>query len=152
MSATNQFPFALLQVLFTRSVVIAVPEYTPDPNLTPMAPENEVNVRLEENNKRRAVASMRTRFNPDSLADAPYSIDMECIAIFEIIEEDMQEDEVLRGLTITGHNVLYGAIREAVAWITSRQANGSLMLGLSLLRFNPPKDEKLNPTKTGSVN
>ena len=46
----------------------------------------------------------------------------------------LTEEEALRGVTITAHSVLYGAIRETVAWLTGRQVYGSLLLGLSVLR------------------
>ncbi|MFZ3160606.1 MAG: hypothetical protein WBI05_11840 [Rhodoferax sp.] len=37
----------------------------------------------------------------------------------------------------TAHNVLYGAIREAVSWLTARQPYGAVMLGLSVLQPAP---------------
>jgi len=83
---------------------------------------------------------MHTLLNQDGDPAAPYIIDMECIGMF-IVDESLAAEEAARGVTITAHSVLYGAIREAVSWITGRQPYGQLMLGLSILR---PKslDEK----------
>jgi len=46
-------------------------------------------------------------------------------------------EEALRAATLTGHQVTYGAIREAVMWLTSRQPNGPLLLGISVLPPTP---------------
>ncbi len=65
----------------------------------------------------------------------PYTIDMECIAVFTA-DDTLSEEEALRGVYITANSVLYGAIRESVAWITGRQPYGPLVLGLSVIQ--PP--------------
>ena len=58
---------------------------------------------------------------------------MECLGIF-LADPKLTKEEAMRGVTITAHGVLYGAIREAVAWITGRQPFGPLILGLSVLK------------------
>lgn len=40
-----------------------------------------------------------------------YFIDMECMAILTA-DDTLTPDEALRGVTITGHSVVYGAIRK----------------------------------------
>jgi hypothetical protein len=66
---------------------------------------------------------------------------MECVGMF-IVDETLPPEEAVRGVTITAHSVLYGAIREAVSWITGRQPYGQLMLGLSVLRPKTQDEEK----------
>jgi hypothetical protein len=66
----------------------------------------------------------------------PYSIDMECVGIFNA-DDTLTANEKLNGVTLTAHNVLYGSIREAVAWLTARQPYGPVMLGLSVLQPAP---------------
>jgi hypothetical protein len=58
---------------------------------------------------------------------------MECVAFFNV-DDTLNEEEAKRGVTITGNSVLYGAIRESVAWLTGRQPYGGLLLGLTVLK------------------
>lgn len=133
-----QHPINLEQVFFTRSSVIAVPGHQPVAGLVTSAPENAIDVKKTEGTTVRYAASMRTVINQTFDKAYPYSIDMECVGIF-FADETLSETEALRGVTITAHNVLYGAIREATAWLTGRQPYGALMLGLSILRGKPPE-------------
>ena len=73
--------------------------------------------------------------------DSPYSIDIECLAIWHA-DASLSETDAHRGITITAHSVLFGAIRETIAWLTGRQPYGPLMIGLSVLRpkAKPPED------------
>lgn len=73
---------------------------------------------------------MSSKYNINGDSAYPYIIDMECIGFFSV-DSKLSKDEAMRGVMITAHGVLYGAIREAVAWITGRQPFGPLMLGLS---------------------
>jgi hypothetical protein len=82
------------------------------------------------------VAIMRTVINPDKEKTGPYSVEMICMATLAA-DGSLDEAEAQRGVTITAHSVLYGAIREAVAWTTGRQPYGQLSLGLSVLRSKP---------------
>lgn len=45
---------------------------------------------------------------------------------------------------ITAHSVLYGAIREAVSWITGRHPYGQISLGLSILSSPPEERTKVS--------
>ncbi|MNR26436.1 hypothetical protein D3C85_1436470 [compost metagenome] len=82
---------------------------------------------------------MRCIMNASLDAALPYSIDMECVAQLTT-DGTLTEDEAKRGVYITAHSVLYGAIREAVLWITSRQPYGPLQLGLSVLQSAAPAE------------
>ncbi|MEN9419419.1 MAG: hypothetical protein RI988_3039 [Pseudomonadota bacterium] len=80
---------------------------------------------------------MRTVINPSMEKTAPYSVEMVCTAILHA-DDTLTEEDASRGILITAHSVLYGAIRETVAWLTGRQPYGPLVLGLSVLR--PPAE------------
>jgi hypothetical protein len=67
---------------------------------------------------------------------------MECIGDFEA-DAGLSDEEAERGVLITANSVLYGAIREAVSWLTGRQAFGSITLGLSVLRAEVPFNSKV---------
>ena len=126
------FPIALESVVFTRSVVIAVKGYTEPDDNDQTGPANEITVAQHGENRNLYMATMMSKMNLDGSTRHPYIIDMECFGIFHVADE--ADDEVRsRGLLVVAHNVLYGAIREAVAWLTGRQANGQVSLGLSLL-------------------
>lgn len=130
-------PITLERVLFTRSVVIALQEHKPiESNKLIHGPINEINVQLMDDQPKHYAVTMRTRVNTESDPVDPYMIDMECIGFF-IVDDTLTSDDALRGVTITGHSVLYGAIREAIAWITGRQPHGQLALGLSVLAAKP---------------
>ena len=135
----GKHPIQLERVMFTRSVVIAIPDHQPsDLAQISLVPENSINVTPINGQDGKFQVSMGTKLNINGDPAYPYIIDMECIGVFSA-DTKLPEDEALRGVTITGHSVLYGAIREAVAWLTGRQPFGSLMLGLSILR--PTKQE-----------
>lgn len=126
-------PISLDRVFFTRSVVIAIPEHRPENTVLALSPTNKIDVvRLGEETGS-YMATMRSTFNSDSDPASPYMIDMECVGIFAV-DDTLTSEEAARGVTITAHSVLYGAIREAVSWITGRQPYGQLSLGLSVLR------------------
>lgn len=129
-------PITLEQVFFVRSVVVAMPGYMPDDAATPLVPENQIAVNPVDGVPGRFGATIRTIINPALDKKYPYSIDMECFGIFNA-DTTLAADEQLKGVTITAHNVLYGAIREAVSWLTGRQPYGALMLGLSILQPTP---------------
>lgn len=127
-------PIQLERVVFTRSVVIAIPEHKPsDPAQINPGPENSIKVFPIDGQEGQYQVSMGTKLNINGDPLYPYIIDMECIGIFSV-DTKLSQEEATSGVMITGHSVLYGAIREAVAWLTGRQPFGSLMLGLSVLR------------------
>lgn len=130
MTAVNH-PITLERVFFTRTVVIAIPDFQPGNGAdTTNTPSNSINVvNLDENQYQ---ATMRTLLNPDGATTDPYKIDMEAVA-FLYADESLTEEEKKRGVAITAHSVLYGAIREAVSWITGRHPYGQISLGLSIL-------------------
>ncbi|MBV5337871.1 MAG: protein-export chaperone SecB [Deltaproteobacteria bacterium] len=132
------FPIELERVMFTRSVVISVQGYQAPEVIALTGPENEINIAQVEEEKNVYMATMTTRMNIDGSVEYPYIIDMECIGIFRV--KDEADDEARSGgLVMVAHSVLYGAIREAIYWITGRQAYGQISLGLSVLQ---PKQKK----------
>ena len=129
--------------MFTRSVVIAIPDHKPsDLAQISLGPENSINVTPIDGQEGKYQVSMGSKLNINGDPAYPYIIDMECIGVFSA-DTKLSNEEAMHGVTITGHSVLYGAIREAVAWLTGRQPFGPLMLGLSILRpaqQEPPKE------------
>jgi len=131
-----QHPIYLERLLFTKCSVEAVPGHTADEsNRVSVAPENHIEIRPIPEEPRHWQALMRTIINPQKDPQSPYCIEMECVAVIRT-DETLDEKTAPRGVLITAHSVLYGAIRESVAWITGRQPYGPLLLGLSVLR--PP--------------
>ena len=130
----NAHPIALEVVIFTRCAVFTVGDHVP--GLTKgllIGPENNLNVSKSPDTPGRYVATMKTIFNPTNDVSAPYNIDVECVATFKV-DDSLTDEEAARGTLITANSVLYGAIRETVAWLTARQAHGPLILGLSVLQ------------------
>jgi len=140
----TKHPIVFEHLFFVRSIVIAVPSHVPGADLLPIGPENTIHVSKIEGDDRRYEGKMRTVMNLGADPQYPYSIDMECFAHF-VVDDTLTDEEANRGVHITAHNVLYGAIREAVSWITGRQPYGPLQLGLSVLRTTPPKVEEQAP-------
>jgi preprotein translocase subunit SecB len=138
----NSHPIQLEQVLFTRSIVISVNDHKPSATaqINP-GPENAINLTPIDGQVNRYQVSMSSKFNINGDSAYPYIIDMECIGFFSV-DSKLSKDEAMRGVMITAHGVLYGAIREAVAWITGRQPFGPLMLGLSVLRSHQQDQPK----------
>lgn len=133
MTQDTAFPLQLQGLFFTRSIVVAMPGYDAGlPIAAPIAPANTLDIKRAEDSPLRFMVTLRSTFNPESLPEHPYLIDMECMAIFSAVPE-ASEEEAQRAATVTGHQVTYGAIREAVMWLTSRQPNGPFLLGISVL-------------------
>jgi hypothetical protein len=127
----DQFPITLESTVFTRMVVISIQVEEGLDEVVP--PENDLKIKRDARDKNRYFASVNTKLNPEGKKNCLYTIDMECVGVFRV-EADADEAIRTRGIAIVAHNVLYGAIREAVSWITGRQANGPIMLGLSILQ------------------
>lgn len=133
MSTEKPYPIVLSEVLFTKACVVAIPGHEPSAESMTVSPENSITVSPDPERPHHFVATMRTLINKERSADGPYFIEMECIAVLSTDGTLAPEDEI-RGVTINAHSVCYGAIRESVAWMTSRQPYGLLSLGLSVLR------------------
>lgn len=132
----KEFPILLEKVFFTRSTVVAMPQFKPGADVN-FDPENQLDLAEIEGEKNRFLATMRTVINKDQNQSQPYMIDMECIAMFTV-KDQLEGDEAKRGTALVAHNVLYGALREAICTITARQPYGPVLLGLSLLQSNAP--------------
>jgi len=141
MSDVKPHPIVLESLMFTRSVVVAIPGHQVDPSMVKKGPENSLNVTKVENDRGLYSATMKMVMNLDGETTYPYLLDMECIGTLRA-DDTLSHEEALRGAYITANSVLYGAIREAVAWITGRQPYGSLVLGLSVLRSTPQPEAK----------
>lgn len=139
----KKHPIQLERVMFTRSIVVALPDHQPsDPAKASPGPENKINLVPIEGQDGKYQVSMSSKLNINGDPTYPYIIDMECIGVFSA-DAGLSNEEAMRGVMITAHSVLYGAIREAVAWITGRQPFGQLMLGLSVIKATqeePPKE------------
>lgn len=133
MTADAPHPIALEQVIFTRVTVAAIPGHAYQEDAPVASPENSLDVRKLDGEEGTYQAVMATLVNPDRDTGSPYYIDIECVAILRA-DATLTDEEAKRGVTITAHSVLFGAIRETVAWLTGRQPYGPLMLGLSVLR------------------
>lgn len=94
--------------------------------------------------------SIRTVINPDGDADYPYKINFHCIGYF-FVDSTLTDEEAKKAVSITGHSVVYGAIREAIAWVTGRQPYGTLKLGLSILNPDVYSSEDEDKGEDGSV-
>lgn len=140
---SKPFPISLENVVFTRSMVISVKGYVESDSSALTGPVNEITVAQNDQDKNLYMATMTAKMNRDGSTVYPYIIDMECFGLFRV--DDDADDEVRsRGILIVAHGVLYGAIREAIAWLTGRQAHGQISLGLSVLK---PKQNPEPPTK-----
>jgi len=135
----DKFPVDLKQVYFTRSIVVALPAHVPKDKLSVnFSPVNTINVQYVEGSDNDYVFVMQTVMNADKDPSDPYMIDMECVALLHV-NPDLSKDEAMKAVTITGHSVVYGAIREAISWITGRNPYGPISLGLSILKPQEPK-------------
>lgn len=135
--STTSAAFSLVQLFFVRSVVVSIPDHRPE-IAEDVSPENVIDVRRDDTDSKLFVCSMRSTTNPERKPSAPYMIDMEAVCSLKQIDDSMDEALALRGATITAHSVLYGAIREATSWLTSRQPWGQVQLGLSVLSTKQP--------------
>lgn len=135
---STEQPIVLEHLVFTKSIVQAIPEHEPVEGAAPTQPENKVNVSRVPDEERLYSVTISTVYNKAMDRGSPYFIEMECMALLRA-DESLKDDEALRGVAITGHSVVYGAIRESVAWLTGRQPYGALMFGLSWL----PKKTKV---------
>lgn len=142
MSEQKPFPLNLTQVSFMKLSFEAIQEFDPSSiaefKLTPI---NNIAVQENPHEKNSFVMQMTTLINPEKSKDQPYFIDIVVLAYFSYLE-GMDIEEARRGVTITGHNVCYGAIREAVGWITGRLPYGPIGLGLSVLQPTQPAREE----------
>ena len=127
-------PISLDKVAFTMVAVSAIPDWDLSKANPSIIPENTLNVIKMPDEKGLYSAVMRTVLNPKREPTGPYTVIVECVGIFRADMDQLKEEQAHRGVMITAHSVLYGAIRETVAWLTSRQPNGPLMLGLSVLK------------------
>lgn len=135
MAITN--PLQIQHILFTKSHIYAIPGHSVPENVTrsDRGPTNTLNI--EKIGDDEYSVTMNSSFNLEQDISEPYLIDVMCIGIFKVIDKNVTPDQINKALNITGHSVVYGAIRENVMFITSRCVYGAFMLGLSILQ--PPK-------------
>ncbi len=134
----DSHPISLENLLFTKCIVEAVSGYSSGGQESP-PPSNNIEVKPFPDRQNVWVATMRTVVNSEKDKQYPYHVDMECMAIIHS-DESLDDATSKRGVLITAHSVLYGAIRETVAWLTGRQPYGPLLLGLSILQTHKPKE------------
>lgn len=140
------FPIELKQVIFTKINIFSIPEHVPKAELrkteTPL--NNSLNIEVINQELKEYAVSMTSEFNLSMDPTEPYAIDISCMGIFSAIDPNISEEELMKVLTVTGHSVVYGAIRETVSWITSRSIYGAFTFGISVLKPQPNLDEKLD--------
>ena len=130
----DKHPIALKNVFFTKTIVIATPNYQPPQAGNVLSgPQNNIKSEPIKDSPGHYIATMQTKINLEQEVAYPYSIDIECVGIF-VVDDTLVEDEAYRAVMITAHSVLYGAIRETVAWITGRHPYGPFVLGLSVIQ------------------
>jgi preprotein translocase subunit SecB len=134
-------PISLETVVFTKSVVLAIPEHQPVQGKGIAPPENNIHVEKVAEEEGAYAATMHTTLNKERDKGSPYFIEMECMGVLRA-DKSLSAEEALKGVTITAHSVLFGAIREATAWITARQPYGPVLLGLSVLRPKSQEDQQ----------
>lgn len=135
-------PISLVEIYFTKSIVESIPDYPigSDKEISEK-PINNIEVMQIETEPGKFFSRMTSVFNAEKSNEAPYYIEMECIGFFTA-DLSLPENEAKKGVYITAHSVLYGAIREAVLWLTGRQPFGSFTYGLSILRPSPQNIDK----------
>ena len=148
----ESFPVVLEQVVFSRITVEAINGFQVNPSRegplrVPIAPVNSFSLNPAQEGDRSIIyAICQVTFNASKDPQAPYFFEMECYAKF-LVRDGVSEDQAKGAATITGHSVTYGAIREALAWMTGRLPYGPFLLGLSILRpatepqNEPPEQE-----------
>jgi len=125
-------PISLKRLVFTKVLVEAIPNHAPNEEHSSVPPHNSIEVRPAPDQPRLWLAAMRTIVNAERDPSSPYHVDIQCAAQLTS-DESLGEQEARRGVLITAHSVLFGAIRETVSWLTGRQPYGPLLLGLSVL-------------------
>jgi preprotein translocase subunit SecB len=143
MANEQNIPIELKQVIFTNVNVLAIPEHVPSNELkkSEASLNNSINIELLNEELQEYAVSMTSQFNLIKDPSAPYSIDISCIGIFGVTDSKATKDEVMKAMAIIGHSIVYGAIRETVAWITSRSIFGPFTFGISVLK--PKPEEKI---------
>lgn len=140
------YPIELQSVTFTNTSILAIPTHTPSVELKKTNREviNNISLELLNQETHEWAVSMTSQFNKEGSPEEPYMIDMAAIGTFKVLNLDLPEDELMKALTITGHSIVYGAIRESVLWITSRSIFGPFTLGISLLKpqSKAPEEQK----------
>lgn len=145
--SNQNHPIGLENLVFTKCIVEAMPGHVPGEERVSASPSNHIEIEPEDDSGRKWTAMMRTVVNPERDPTWPYHIEMECMA-FLTCDGSLDEASAHRGIAITAHSVLFGAIRETVLWLTGRQPYGGLMLGLSVLAQAPSKASEKAPEIT----
>lgn len=126
-------PISLGQLMFIKVHVSAIAGHVIEEGVPTAEPTNTLDVRKIDDETRQYQAVMTTVVNPDRNKNSPYQIDIECLALLHA-DDTLDAEKAIKGVTITAHSILFGAIRETVAWLTGRQPYGTLLLGLTVLR------------------
>lgn len=142
-------PLQLKQLIFGRIYVEAVdasrlPDdvWAPSFDMTGVLIQSQINVipkNSEEKDSKQFVVVVAFKVsNPDDdTAIAPYNIDMEAQALFEIgaMDDEKKCENLVR---VNGASIIIGAIREQVTQLTARSVYGPLTL--PTLRILPKPD------------
>ena len=134
-------PISLVNLQFVRTHVESIPGYQADGLMDPGEVKNNITFTPPDEGSDMWFAHMTTVVNQDANPSHPYRIEIDAIAHLKADMEELSVEDAAKGVAITAHSVLYGAIRETVMWITGRHPFGSLMLGLSVLTPPTPPSE-----------
>ena len=139
----NTFPIELDRYFFTRLCVVSNRLHVQKEQLTAerlSGPESALAVTPIEGEDRLFLATQTVKLEAEGKPDYPYSVDIECVGFFRVVEDGMSTDKQQAGVTMVAHSVLYAACREAVLNATGRQAWGPFTLGLSVLQGKAESD------------
>ena len=144
MADDSIYPIELKQVIFTNVCVLAIPDHQPATEFrkSKASLSNNINIELLNEELKEYAVSMTSQFNLAKDPMEPYAIDVSCIGIFQVVDPEMSAEEAIKAISMTGHSVVYGAIRETVAWITSRSIFGLFTFGISVLKPQPNPNPK----------
>jgi len=145
MADIKKFPLSLQSVSFTKLIFETILDF--DDSLytdIQLAPINNIVVDKDPRQENVMIMQMSTVINSERKNNEPYYIEAVVLAYFNY-DPELSFEEARRGVTITGHSVCYGAIREAVGWISGRLPYGPIGLGLSILQ-PPSKDNEVEET------
>lgn len=148
-------PVALERYFFTRLFVAANARCSPQSptgvNRIDIGAESRIDVAEDPDTRGMYSATLKVSIDPKDRTDVPYAIDIECVGFFSA-DTNLSEAERKNAVTVLSHSVLYGATREAVLWVTGRQAWGPLTLGLSVLQSGLQQSSKPEPKESEAEN
>lgn len=101
-------------------------------------PDSKIDLRrLNSDDHPKFVAIQKIKLDCQQNPFLPYSFDVECVGMFEWVGPLKSEEEMVAGVTVVAHSVLYGASREMILSTSSRGPHGGFILSIAILRDKP---------------